>query len=96
MNTILVTIFFLLADGTPAKDASVVCGNISVYLAGDDDRKPLEGLELILDSRAAFIIEALPPITIDCVATFDGARFVGPIALKKHGDKVRVILRKDT
>lgn len=96
MTTILVTLLFLLSDGTPAKDATVICAGVEVFTAGDDAQAPVDGsTPLIVDSRGAVLLQA-KPTTITCNARWNAWYFSGPIDLKTHGQVTRLYLEKDS
>lgn len=90
----LITIIFVLSTGAPAKNAAVTCDGVSTYVAGDDGQVPIAGAELVLDTRGALIISGQPG-TIACYAYDDGYLWMGSIVMKKHGQRVRIVLRKD-
>ena len=94
--TLLVTLIFLLADGTPARQARVVCDGITVFLAGDDgSRKTHEGSPLILDSRAAVILQVASPMTIFCEANADTQVWRGSVALSRAAKVIRLSLEEE-
>lgn len=86
MTAILVTLIFLLADGSPAKLATVSCAGLAVFTAGDDASQPIaEGTPLILDSRGATILSVeRPPQTIACWARFETQAWRDEIVLSKR------------
>jgi hypothetical protein len=97
MTTILATVIFLLADGTPAKTAIVSCLGVPVYNAGSDDAAQLEdGSPLILDSRGAMVIEAAPQTTLMCTAKAQGQTWMGSITLTKQTKTTRIRLKGST
>jgi hypothetical protein len=94
MTSLLVTVIFLLADGTPAKTAYVSCLGVPVYNSGSDTPAQLaEGSPLILDSRAAMVIETEPNTTITCTAKAEGQRWAGAITFTKGMKTTRIRLK---
>jgi hypothetical protein len=95
VSSLLVTLVFLLADGTAARSAYVSCSGIAMFEAGNDfeDNAAPEGSRLLLDARGATVLIAPRPSTIDCWATQDGQRFSGAINLKRNGQVTAVRLK---
>lgn len=94
MTTLMVTVIFLLADGTPAKTAIVSCLGVPVYNAGSDDAAQLDdGSPLILDSRGAMVVEAAPQTTLMCSAKAQGQTWTGALTLAKHTKTTRIYLK---
>ena len=84
MTTLLITLIFLLADGTPAKYADIRCSGISVFIAGDDgSRHTGEGSPLIIDSRGAIVLNVQSPMTIGCEARQGAEAWRGNVALTR-------------
>jgi hypothetical protein len=95
MTSILATVIFLLADGTPAKTALVSCLGVPVYNAGSDTHESLEdGSPLVLDSRGAFIVEVEPPTTLLCKARAEGQQWTGAIMFTPHTKTQRFYLKE--
>jgi hypothetical protein len=95
MTTILATVIFLLADGTPAKTAIVSCLGVPVYHAGSDEVLSLdEGSPLLIDSRGAFIVEVMPNTTLTCTAKAHGQTWAGDLTFTKTTKKTRRIVLK--
>lgn len=97
MTTILATLIFLLADGSPAKAAYVSCTGIDVFTAGDDAQVTIEeGSPLILDSRGAVQLITEQPRTIACHARQTDFVWQGDIRLARHGQITRLYLQKES
>lgn len=94
-TSMLVTLIFLLADGAPAKDATVICSGVEVFAAGDDAQVQVdEGTPLIVDSRGAIQLIAKQPRTVTCNATFNSQRYSGQITLSRHGQVTKLYLKE--
>lgn len=94
MTTILVTLIFLLSDGTPAKKAYVSCEGLALFEAGNDFETTVpEGAQLLLDSRGGSVVIAPADTKIHCWARQGDERWRGDIHLKKHGQVERMTLR---
>lgn len=94
-STILVTVIWLLADGTPAKDATVFCSGVPILASGSDDRTLVEDAPLAIDSRGAMIVIDVPK-TMTCVATQQGQIWRGPIELSRAKRVQRIYLKGTT
>ena len=88
----LVTLIFLLADGTPAGKADVACSGIATFTAGDDDGTPGSN-KLIVDSRGAIVLQVADPVAITCSVSKDAQAWAGDIRLSYQGQVVRISLR---
>lgn len=95
MTSLIVTLIFVLADGSPAKRAFAFCQGIAMFEAGNDfeDNRAEEGSRILLDSRGATVVVADAPQTIRCWAIQEGQRFSGPVVLTRSGQVIRVQLK---
>lgn len=92
MTSILLTVIFLLADGSPAKDAVVSCPDVTVSAIGSDrgDLAPM-GTPLVLDARGAFILEVPRPRQVSCWAAFNSQRWGGFLRMDQKVQRIYLI-----
>ena len=92
VSTILVTVIWLLADGTPAKYATVFCHGVQIHASGSDERELVEDVPIAIDSRGAMHVIDVPK-TITCVAHYEGQLWRGSIELSKAKRVQRLYLK---
>ena len=95
ISTILVTVIWLLADGTPAKYATVFCQGVQILASGSDLGEVIEDAPLMIDSRGAMVVIDVPK-TITCVAHHQGQLWRGEIELSKAKKVQRFTLKGTT
>jgi hypothetical protein len=84
--TFLVTLIFLLSDGTPVNKGVVHCDGINLINAYEEDQPISEaGTALQLDSRGGSLMTVWSPTTIICALHYRGEWWRGAISLSKHG-----------
>lgn len=91
----LVSLIFLYSDGTPAKDASVICGPLQSYTFGIDEEQvpgPLTRVSLLLDARGAAIVNATVPFALNCDAAGRDEVWTGSIALAPNQKVIALTL----
>lgn len=93
MTTVILSLIFLLADGTPAKHAIVSCPQIPTYLSGDDARTTIEDATLLIDSRGATIL-IMEPGPLTCSARYQGQAWTGTLSITKGRNVIRVYLKE--
>lgn len=92
MSNLLLTVIFLLADGSPAKKATVSCPTVLVSVIGSDRGELAEdGSAIVLDSRGAFILELPKPMPIACWAAYNTQRWGGFLRMDQKVQRITLI-----
>jgi hypothetical protein len=95
--TFLVTLVFLLSDGSPVNKGIAHCDGINLINAYEGDQPVSEaGTAIQLDARGGSVMTVYQPTTITCAVHFRGEWWRGVISLTKHGQVERRYLWKDS
>lgn len=90
---VLVTLIFLLADGTPARYARVSCPQIPMYLSGDDKASLITDANLLIDARGATIVTTEPG-PLSCTARQSGQTWAGDLEITEKTRVFRLTLKE--
>lgn len=91
--TSLITVIFLLSTGAPAKQARVICPDMTLFVAGEDAATRVSGLQLQLDSRGGTVIEGSLGGVYFCEATQENEYWSGTVNFMKHGKVFKFTLQ---